>query len=277
MIERLKPERLDKILSNSGCGSRSDVKKLIHSGAVACDGIVIKDPDIKFVAETTRIDICGSPLRYSKYVYIMMHKPKGVISASYDDRLKTVADLLPERCRSRGLFPVGRLDIDTTGLLLLTDDGALAHSLLSPKKHIEKEYEALLDKPPGAEAVEGFERGVVLNGDLKLQPAKLLISSDSNFTATEAAMSATAAPAAISIPTPSTPAASTIMSATAARVVITEGKFHQIKRMFAVYGIKVLELKRVRMGALELDPRLAPGESRELSEHELAAAFEFFE
>ena len=241
MSGRGSPERLDKILSNSGYGARSEVRKLIRSGAVTCDGAVVKAPDTKFIAESARIEIAGAALEYTKFVYLMMHKPAGVISSTYDPRHRTVTDLLPDRYRARNPFPAGRLDIDATGLLLITNDGDLAHRLLSPKKHIEKEYEVWLDKAPGAEVAEGFRRGVTLDGGIALKPAELIYSDE--------------------------PGGGVYM----ARVILTEGKFHQIKRMFAAFGINVAALKRIRMGALALDPGLPPGGFRELVPSELAA------
>ena len=232
-----KPERIDKILSNAGYGSRSDVKELIRSGAVSCDGKRVEDPGEKRVAETSRIEISGVSISFSKYIYLMMQKPEGVISATYDPRHTTVVDLLPDNLRRRGLFPVGRLDIDTTGLTILTDDGGFAHRLLSPKRHVEKEYEAVLDKAPDGAVLDDFERGMAIGGNVKLQPARLTQTSD---------------------------------SPTRVRVILTEGKFHQIKRMFAKHGIHVLELRRLRIGTLSLDPTLAPGEFRELTPAELA-------
>jgi len=236
------PERLDKILANNGFGSRTDARRLIRSGAVACDGAVVTKPETKIVAKSTRITVGSVELKYSKYIYLMMNKPEGVISASYDPKRRTVSDLLPERYKSRNPFPAGRLDIDTTGLVLLTDDGDLAHRLLSPKKHVEKEYLATLDRLPGPDVVEGFERGVILDGDIRLRPARLVLpltaQPDTRYTV---------------------------------RVILTEGKFHQVKRMFMAFGIRVVGLKRIRMGALALDPGLAPGEFRELTDAELSS------
>ncbi|MCL2059973.1 MAG: rRNA pseudouridine synthase [Oscillospiraceae bacterium] len=236
-------ERLDKILSHAGYGSRTDVKKLIRSGAVSCGGAVVRDPEQKFDADEARISVDGCEIKYSRFIYLMMNKPGGVISATYDPVHRTVVDLLPDSYRRRSPFPVGRLDIDTTGLLLLTDDGDLAHRLLSPKKHVEKEYEAVLDRLPCAKIVDDFAGGVVLDGHIALRPAKLLLASD------------------IHSPT----------GDTTVRVVVTEGKYHQVKRMFLLYGINVLALKRVRMGGLALDPSLAPGEFRELTPTELSS------
>ena len=266
-----KPERLDKILSNAGCGSRTDVKKMIRSGAAACDGVVVIDPEMKFAAESTRITVGGVPINYSRYIYLMMNKPPGVVSATYDQRRKTVLDLVPDFYRARGVFPVGRLDADTTGLLLLTDDGDLAHRLLSPKNHVEKEYMAVLDKKPGAEVVEGFARGVELKTTGRLRPAALTPVDE-----TQPPVSASTADAART-PGPATAAddACTPGPASArelyqARVIVTEGKFHQIKRMFLAYGIRVVKLERVRMGPLCLDPALEAGGSRELTAAELS-------
>ena len=242
------PERLDKILAGAGFGSRSDSKILIRSGAVVCDGIVVKSPEKKFIAEDANIKVNGAAINYRRRVYLMMHKPDGVICATYDPQHMTVIDLLPDSYRNRNLFPVGRLDIDTTGLLLITDDGDLAHRLLSPKKHVEKEYEALLDRVPGSDVAEGFERGVIQDGGARLRPAKLFII-------------------------PAEDLGGNTNKIHRVNVVITEGKFHQVKRMFLVYGINVLELKRIRMGNLCLDPSLALGEHRALTNSELSLIF----
>jgi len=240
------PERLDKILANNGFGTRSEVRRLIRSGAVACGGVIIKEFDKKIIASAVSIEVGGRALHYNKYIYLMMNKPKGVISASFDPKRRTVADLLPEQYHSRKPFPAGRLDKDTTGLLLLTDDGDLAHRLLSPKMHVEKEYIAVLDRMPDDEVAEGFGRGAELGGGVRLRPAKLLTYTDSAGEFQH------------------NPPGGVV------RVILTEGKYHQIKRMFGAYGIAVTELKRIRMGGLMLDQGLAPGKSRELSGTELA-------
>jgi 16S rRNA pseudouridine516 synthase len=238
------PERLDKILSKSGYGSRSDVKKLIRTGAVSCDGIIAKDPQVKFSPESSHIEVYGRRLNYSRFIYLMMHKPEGVISAACDPERTTVVDLLPDLHRLRKPFPAGRLDIDSTGLLLITDDGDLAHRLLSPKKHVEKEYEVVIDKSPDENIAQAFERGVVLDGKTALRPARLIKPETRGQSSSDG-------------------------DTFKAGVIITEGKFHQIKRMFAAFGIRVIKLKRIRIGDLILDPELEPGESRELTENEL--------
>ena len=320
-----KPERLDKILSNMGRGSRSDVKKIIRSGKVSCDGIVVREPESKFIPGAVSIAIDGANLNYNKYIYLMMNKPEGVISATDDMRQRTVTDLLPDRYRTRGLFPAGRLDIDTTGLLLLTDDGDLAHRLLSPKKHIEKEYEAVLDKAPDAATIADFEQGVVIGagsargavigagsargavigtgsargaviggrGLIRLKPAKLLtglsggagtdstsmglsdssgevqaVLSDGGGGAQSVLSDGSGATSNGNLSSSSSTYAGTVAGYTA-RVIVTEGKYHQIKRMFSAHGITVLKLKRLRMGTLVLDPGLAPGGIRELTAGEL--------
>ena len=262
MSDQAAPERLDKILANNGFGSRADARKLIRSGAVTCDGAVVTKPEAKFTACSTRITVGNVELKYSKYIYLMMHKPEGVLSATYDPKRRTVIDLLPEQYKSRNPFPAGRLDADTTGFILLTDDGDLAHRLLSPKKHVEKEYQAVLDKLPGPDVIEGFEHGVVLDCDVRLRPARLILPDACDATPLDPTRTAH----------PILPDASDATqpdSLCTVRVILTEGKFHQIKRMFMAYGIRVVSLKRIRMGRLTLDPGLAPGGFRELTDAEL--------
>ena len=256
------PERLDKILARAGFGSRSDVKKLIRAGAVTCNGEAAKTADQKYNAGIDAILVNGAAIKYQKHIYLMMNKPKGYVSSTDDPRHKTVADLVPERFQSRRPFPAGRLDIDTTGFLLMTDDGDLAHRMLSPKKHVEKEYEAVLDIMPDTGVADDFLSGVVLDGGVRLKPARLTIVSGINSDAPHAVGSpgSTGADA---------PHVAKLSDAAVVRVIITEGQYHQIKRMFAAHGIKVLELKRLRIGSLPLDPSLAPGESRELNETEV--------
>ena len=268
-----KTERLDKILSGAGYGSRTDVKKLIRSGAVSCDGYAVTAPEMKFPPETTLIEVGGEKIIYNRFTYLIMNKPEGALSSTYDSRRLTVLDLLPERYKARKLFPVGRLDKNTTGLLLLTNDGDFAHMLISPKKSVEKEYEALLDKVPGAEVAEAFERGVVLDGHIRLQPAKLTIpfpGEPARAPETADAGACVACGAGVSSTAATT---ATTGPAVLVRVIVTEGKYHQIKRMFSAFGITVIKLRRVRMGELCLDPALMPGETRELTTTELSSLY----
>lgn len=225
-------ERLDKLIASRGEYSRREVKRLVKEGRVLVDGRPARSADEKADPATIMVD--GQPLEYTQYTYIMLHKPAGVLSATEDSRKETVLDLLEPPLRRRGLFPVGRLDRDAEGLLLLTNDGPLAHRLLSPKHHVEKEYLAVLDGPVGEEDREAFARGLSL-GELQCLPAGLTWEEDP----------------------------------TTVLVTLHEGKFHQIKRMFRSRGRTVLYLKRIRMGTLLLDPHLAKGEYRYLSDKEL--------
>ncbi|MGN0525500.1 pseudouridine synthase [Eubacterium sp.] len=226
--------RLDKILSTQLNISRTDAKQMIKKGRVSVNGIPAKSGDVK-VADADIVAVDGNKISYSRFVYIMMNKPKGVISASDGKGEKTVVDLVPSDMQRRGLFPAGRLDKDTTGFVLLTDDGEFAHSILAPSRHIDKTYVVTLDKPVTPEAVADFRSGMELNGERLLQADAQIISED----------------------------------ATVCRVVLRQGLYHQIKRMFKKHGLTVLDLKRVKMGNLPLDDSLLPGECRYLSQKEL--------
>ena len=226
--------RLDKILSTQLNISRTDAKQMIKKGRVSVNGIPAKSGDVK-VADADIVAVDGNKISYSRFVYIMMNKPKGVISASDGKGEKTVVDLVPSDMQRRGLFPAGRLDKDTTGFVLLTDDGEFAHSILAPSRHIDKTYVVTLDKPVTPEAVADFRSGMELNGEKLLQADAEIISED----------------------------------ATVCRVVLRQGLYHQIKRMFKKHGLTVIELKRVKMGNLPLDDSLLPGECRYLSQKEL--------
>lgn len=226
--------RLDKILSTQLNISRTDAKQMIKKGRVSINGIPAKSGDVK-VADADIVAVDGNEISYSRFVYIMMNKPKGVISASEGKGEKTVVDLVPSDMQRRGLFPAGRLDKDTTGFVLLTDDGEFAHSILAPSRHIDKTYVVTLDKPVTPEAVADFRSGMELNGERLLQADAEIISED----------------------------------ATVCRVVLRQGLYHQIKRMFKKHGLTVVELKRVKMGNLPLDDSLLPGECRYLSQKEL--------
>ncbi len=202
------------------------------------NGVPVKFADEKAALETDRLTVSGREIEYNKYVYIMMNKPKGVISSTDGSKTgeKTVLDILPQEFRRRGLFPAGRLDKDTTGFVLITDDGEFAHNILSPRKHIEKTYAAILDKPFTPADVKAFEDGLEI-GSERCFPARLSpLSGDCKE----------------------------------AQVVISQGMFHQVKRMFAARGLTVLELKRIKMGALELDPLLGEGECRFIKNDEIA-------
>ena len=226
--------RLDKILSTQLNISRTDAKALLKKGRVSVNGTVTKTADTK-CADSDIVMVDGEQIAYSKFVYIMMNKPQGVISASNGKGEKTVVDLLPDDMKRRGLFPAGRLDKDTTGFVLLTDDGEFAHSILSPSKHIDKTYVAHLDKPITAELVEDFRSGMTLNSEKLLEAEVTPIDGD----------------------------------LTVCQVVLRQGLYHQVKRMFKKHGITVTALDRVKMGNLSLDLSLKPGESRYLTAEEL--------
>ena len=231
-------ERLDKFLAAQGKGTRKEVGRLIRSGAVAVDGVPVRDPAAKVDPSCQTVAVGGSPILWQEHLYIMMNKPAGVLSATEDRRQKTVLDLLPEDLRRRGLFPAGRLDKDTTGLLLITDDGDLAHRMLSPKKHVYKLYQARLDAPVTPEDVRALEEGVRW-GEEVYAPARLWVEQDPR----------------------------------AAFVEIREGRFHQVKRMFQARGKTVLQLKRLKIGGLWLDSTLQEGECRLLTPQEIQAIF----
>jgi 16S rRNA pseudouridine516 synthase len=231
--------RIDKLLSNSGFGSRKDVKALLKQGAVSVDGVPVKDPAHHVDPDSREITVYGDPVDYREFIYVMMHKPPGVISATEDTRDRTVVDLLPYEYRRFKPFPVGRLDKDTEGLLLLTNDGKLSHELLSPKKHVGKTYYAVIEGEVTEADGDAFRQGVELDDGYVTKPAELSILRSGPESEIE--------------------------------LTITEGKYHQVKRMFESRGKQVTYLKRLTMGPLELDPDLGTGDWRELSEDELAA------
>ncbi len=228
--------RLDKFLSSQTAYSRSDIKRLIKSGAVAVDNVTAKTADQKIDENKSVITLNGEVVGFKSHVYLMLNKPEGVVSATEDRSLPTVVDLIGEDFSHRELFPAGRLDRDTTGFVLLTDDGDFAHKILSPKNHVPKTYEAVLNIPAPENAEEVFEKGVVLSDGTPCLSARLSFKSDRLH------------------PT----------------IVIREGMYHQIKRMFASLGCHVVSLKRVKMGDLYLDENLKPGEYRELTAVEIS-------
>ena len=229
-------ERLDKLLSSTGRWSRREVKQLVKEGRVLADGRIARACDEKHDPETVSLQVDGQSVRLRARTVLMLNKPAGVVSATEDPRQKTVLDLLPAHLRRLGLFPVGRLDRDTEGLLLLTDDGALAHALLSPKKHVDKVYLARVEGRLTGEDAAAFAGGLTLSDGTVCAPAQLEILSSGGECLV--------------------------------RVTLREGKYHQVKRMVAARGAKVLSLKRVAMGPLRLDGSLAPGEWRELTPEE---------
>ncbi len=229
-------ERLDKIIASQGKYSRSEVKKLIKAGLVTLNGEKVKSADIKADAQKDTITVDGESLSYKKHIYIMLNKPQGVVSATDDPVHKTVIDLVPPALFRQGLFPAGRLDGDTTGFVLITDDGDFAHRILSPKNHIMKTYHASLDRPLSEKDIKKFTEGIELrDGTLCLEAQVKML---------------TEAPP-------------------VAEVKIHEGKYHQVKRMFAALGNRVITLRRVKMGGLALDETLKEGQCREITDKEL--------
>ena len=236
--------RLDKYLVACALGSRTEVKNFLKAGRVMVNGKKEKSAKLQINEDTDEICFDGQKLTYEEFVYYMMNKPQGVISATEDPKHKTVLDLLDDLARSKEVFPVGRLDIDTHGLLLLTNDGNLAHALLSPKRHVNKTYLAQVDGIMTQEDVEKFAQGIPLK-DFTCQPAKLeLVSVD------------------------------TEKEESLVRVIIAEGKFHQVKRMVTYCGKEVVDLQRLTMGTLTLDEDLKRGEWRRLSQEELEGLLE---
>ena len=225
--------RLDKLLAHSGYGSRKEVKELIRKGQVSVNEVVIKDDDFKVDEVNDEVIVEGIIVDYQKYIYIMMNKPDGVLSATYDPKDPIVLDLIIDT-PIRGLFPVGRLDKDSEGLLLITNDGKLAHELLSPKKHVDKVYYIEYDGELYEDVKERFKEGIILEDGYKCLPASIELLSENK-----------------------------------AYVTISEGKFHQVKRMINMCNGEVTYLKRVKFGPLELDNSLKEGEYRFLSNLEL--------
>ena len=228
-------ERIDKVISVALNVSRTDARAILKKGLVTVNGSVEKNIGAR--VDEHKADICfnGSKINYNKFVYIMMNKPKGVISASEGGSEKTVVDILPQEMKRKNLFPAGRLDKDTTGFVLITDDGDFAHRILSPKNHIPKTYIATLDKPFDDDLVNAFEQGVELMDGLCM-PAQILALNNEK---------------------------------TVAQVTIKQGMYHQIKRMFKKFSITVIELKRVKMGGLSLDESLDYGDCRYMSQEEI--------
>lgn len=226
--------RLDKFLCENGCGTRSQVKQLIKQGRVWINKMPCRRADAKIDENSDEVCVDGCRLIYSKYVYYMFHKPAGCVSATKDPHDKTVLDFIQKKDYKTDLFPVGRLDKDTEGLLLITNDGALAHRLLSPKKHIPKTYYVKIKMPLSKEAVIHLEEGLDIGEEKKTLPAKVEVINDSEILLT-----------------------------------ISEGKFHQVKRMLSAVGNEVLYLKRLSMGGLKLDENLKLGEYRALTGEEI--------
>ncbi|MGG0717394.1 pseudouridine synthase [Robertmurraya massiliosenegalensis] len=235
--------RIDKMLANLGYGSRKDVKKLLKDGAVKVNDHVVKDAKEQVNPDQDIVTLNGEVIEYKEFIYLMMNKPPGVISATEDNYEQTVIDLLEMEDAVFSPFPVGRLDKDTEGLLLITNDGQLSHRLLSPKKHVPKTYFAVIDQEVTAEDVEAFKNGVMLDDGYMTKPGELTIIKSGLHSDIE--------------------------------LTITEGKFHQVKRMFEAVGKKVIYLKRLSMGPLKLDESLELGEYRELTDEELQHLLEY--
>ncbi len=224
--------RLDKMLSSMGIGTRSEIRKACRDNRIQVNGILIRDPSVHIDPDSDTVTLDEEPVLFARYVYFMLNKPAGTISATSDSRT-TVLDLID--CSVKGLYPVGRLDLDTEGLLLITNDGPLGHQLLSPKHHVEKEYLVLLKEPVMDKELEPIRKGIRLSKDETCLPAQVCITGEREC-----------------------------------HIILQEGKFHEIKRMFSAIGNEVVYLKRLRMKDLVLDEALAPGEYRELTEEEIA-------
>ncbi|MPQ43363.1 pseudouridine synthase [Clostridium tarantellae] len=239
-------ERLDKVLSNLGYGTRKEIKQVVKKGFVEVNGKVIKDNGLQINPEIDKIVVNGEEVIYRKYIYLMMNKPDGVISATYDNRDETVIDLLYYEHQVFEPFPVGRLDKDTVGLLLLTNDGDLNHKLISPKWHVDKIYYAEINAPIDEKDIKAFEEGITLDDGYKCMSANLEIVEN-------------------------------LEDMAKVHVTVQEGKYHQVKRMFEARGKKVKYLKRIKFGTIPLDETLEEGEYRELTEEELTILYKSFE
>lgn len=226
--------RLDKCLCHLGYGTRKDVKKIIKAKEVTINGVVCTKEDTKFDENKDEVIVQGIVIHYQEFVYIMLNKPKDVVSATEDQMHETVLDCIGDV--TKGLFPVGRLDIDTVGLCLITNDGKLAHNLLSPKKHVDKTYYVQIATPLSQEHIQCLENGITIDGDELCKPAKVEMIDDHSLNLT-----------------------------------ISEGKYHQIKRMMIACGSEVVFLKRLTMGPLHLDPNVVEGDWRYLSDDEVEA------
>ncbi|BBM53053.1 pseudouridine synthase [Leptotrichia trevisanii] len=246
--------RLDKFLANSGIGTRKEVKDILKNRKISVNDIFVKDGKIQIDEKKDIVKYENKIVNYKPFVYIMMNKPAGVISATEDNHHKTVIDLLNDEYRTYDIFPVGRLDIDTEGLLLLTNDGVLSHNLLSPKKHVDKKYYVKIANPLSEDDIKMLENGIKLEENFVTKKAKVEIicngsekeSKNSDFDENK-----------------------NNKNENLVYITISEGKFHQVKRMFKAVNNEVLYLKRVKMGNLLLDEKLELGEYRELIEEEL--------
>lgn len=228
--------RLDKLLSECTALSRSQLRQIIKNGSVRVDGLTVTSPEQKIDSDTACVKLGGKPVIYAKFCYYMLNKPEGILSATDDKKQKTVIDLFPAELKKKNLFPVGRLDKDTTGLLIITNDGEFAHKVISPKSEIVKTYHAVTEGPVDDADIAAFRQGIVLGDGTQCLPAELEKLPDGSCL-----------------------------------VHVMEGKYHQVKRMLASRGKPVTALKRLSIGGLELDNSLLPGEFRQLSENELCS------
>ena len=228
--------RIDKLLSELGIASRKEAARVAKSGGVVVDGVPIKDLSRHIDPDRSRVVYLGREVTYQKFTYVMLNKPEGYVSATDDKSLPYVTELLPEELRRRELFPVGRLDRDTVGLMILTNNGVLAHSLLSPKHHVEKEYYFTAAEPLDADAEREFKEGITLADGYECKSAGLVLSEDRRE----------------------------------GRITLSEGKYHQIKRMIASRDNRVTGLERISFGGIELDRSLGRGEWRYLTDEEIA-------
>jgi 16S rRNA pseudouridine516 synthase len=227
--------RIDKLLSELGIASRKESAKVARSGGITVDGVVVRDTSKHIDPENCSITYLGREIAYQKYTYVMLNKPTGYVSATDDKSLPYVIELLPDELRRRELFPVGRLDRDTVGLMILTNNGTLAHSLLSPKHHVRKEYRFTSAEPLDMEAEEAFKNGITLADGYECKSAELYLDTDR----------------------------------LGGRIVLTEGKYHQIKRMIASRDNRVTSLERISFGEIQLDRSLSRGEWRFLTDKEI--------
>ena len=227
--------RIDKLLSELGIASRKEANKVAKSGGIIVDGAVVRDASKHIDPEKSKISYLGREVIYQRFTYVMLNKPTGYVSATDDKSLPYVTELLPEELRRRELFPVGRLDRDTVGLMILTNNGVLAHSLLSPKHHVKKEYFFTAAEPLDKDAEREFKEGITLKDGYECKPAELVLSEDR----------------------------------ASGKITLTEGKYHQIKRMIASRDNRVTSLERISFGGIELDRSLSRGEWRYLTKEEI--------
>ncbi len=228
--------RLDRFLTGQNIATRKEAKELAKAGLITLNGAVVRDSSVNIDPAADSVAVRGIPVHYREHLYIMLNKPGGVVCATEDKRHRTVLDLLPEPLQRRGLFPAGRLDIDTEGFVLITDDGDFAHKMLSPKCHVPKTYQAVLEHGISGEETERFCSGLILSDGTRCLPAQLSVLREGDAPLVE--------------------------------TVLYEGKFHQVKRMFEAVGNRVVSLKRIKIGMLPLDPKLRPGEAREIMHKE---------